>query len=222
MKKTIALIALTTFILGKANSQNVQRVNIALNPSYIKLFDDKKISCLGFGTALNYTVSKDNKTFASAKYNYYLPSKFSYQPTLFNNNNSNLDQVDLAGTAKLFQFSFALQRYFIGEYQYDFSVYGSLAYNFIKGTYTYNLKTPDTNLDYSFVDGTKEKLNGKGLSIGAGCEKKFGAFYAFADVTYNLNFNKASSISNTFDYPNEGTKIPSYINLLLGVKIALF
>jgi len=211
--KRIVVAAYPAYI---RNSQDIKRIVVAAYPAYIRLFDDKKISSFGGGARLSYNM-RNNKTFFSVGFNYYAPKSFNSQFTANELITGAPQIVDTDNKANLIQYSLGIQRYFIGEYQYDFSVYGSLEINTLMGSYTYNLKSPEDNLDYgSFKDGAKERVFGRGVSAGLGCEKKIGFAYLFGEANYNYTLT-----TETSRYTQEKL-IPSYINVMAGIRIPIF
>ena len=209
--KQIIAILFISFLSSQAYSQ----ISVGGQVSYLNVFGGTGLKSFGFGVKGDYAL--DDETVLSLGGNYYLPStysEFTYATAYSNFTTPSQVEVDVEYKVSFIHVYFGGRRYFVGDYEDDFGIYGLAEVGLLMAPVTTTLGEYDESQYYTTVqDGAKETLVNFTLNIGAGVEKELDFGYIFGDLKLNLPANQANGEYVPVEIPtsvsvNAGVRFP--------------
>ena len=172
----------------------IAQINVGIQGSYLRLFNDVSPTIRNIGTGIRVDYFNNGKTHFNGNFNYYFPSDYP--------NSTGADALDmgtipssisLSTTEKvtLYQGALGVRRYFIGNHDNPFGLYGLLEGGLLVATFKVDSVEPyDESLyDLRTTIGQIGTLKNFTLNGGLGLETKlpFGSFFGEAKLVFPSN-----------------------------------
>lgn len=210
---------ITIVFLSLLSSQAYSQISVGGQASYLNLFGDIGLKNFGFGIKGEYAIK--DKIVISGGVNYYLASKYSeitFANAIDGQTSPSQIEVDVEQKVSFIQLYFGGKRYFVGDYEADFGLYGLAEAGYLVVPITTSLGNFDNTLYSTFEeDGAKQTLTNFTLNFGFGLEKNLEFGYLFADLKLNLPANQVNGQTVAIEIPtsasiNVGVRIPLQSN----------
>lgn len=167
------------------------------------------------GLGIKGEFARDEKTVITGEFNYFFGSSDKFEATanaLSSSTSPSSITVSQENKISFMHFCVGGKRYFAGDYEDDFGIYGILQVGLMFVPVSTTVADYDRN-SYAGPESQSETLTNFTIGGGVGAEKKLSFGYIFADFKLNVPANNVNgqqvSISIPLSYTlNAGVRIP--------------
>ncbi len=207
LKKTILIS-----ILALATNAATAQLSVGASFSYLNFLGDySELSTPGLSLRGDY--AQDDRLVFTGGFGYYFGNTDETEYTLSPlSSTNNPITVEGENSYSFINVYVGAKRYFVGDYEGDFNIYGELDLGLLLSPYKSEITESYNESNYQTPELTDETFSNFIIGAGVGMEANLGFGYGFAEAKLNIPANQENG--ETVE-----VEIPGQIALNLGVRI---